>query len=264
MIRRRVVVTGLGLSTPLGHGAEAFWEGLMQGRCGLRPIDSFDASGLACRVAGEVPEFSLSDVVPKSYRKSAKVMSRDIVLAVACAYHAVKDAGLVTRCIVDRGDAAGPVNVDSTQFGANIGAGLIAADLFELAGAMSSAADDSGAFCLKRWGTEGMTNLTPLWLLKFLPNMLACHVTIVHDAQGPSNTITCGEASSHLAIGARRCGRLHLRRGGESREPQCAGSPPVGSLREHECPGCTGSLAHAVRCIGQGSRSRRRGRACYS
>ena len=46
-----------------------------------------------------------------------------------------------------------------------------------------------------------MNNLTPLWLLKFLPNMLACHVTIVHDTQGPSNTITCGEASSHLAIG---------------------------------------------------------------
>jgi 3-oxoacyl-[acyl-carrier-protein] synthase II len=46
-----------------------------------------------------------------------------------------------------------------------------------------------------------MSNLTPLWLLKFLPNMLACHVTIVHDAQAPSNTITCGEASSHLAIG---------------------------------------------------------------
>src|SRR5262249_40552218 len=52
-----------------------------------------------------------------------------------------------------------------------------------------------------KWGTDGMNNLTPLWLLKFLPNMLACHVTIVHDAQGPSNTITCGEASSHLAIG---------------------------------------------------------------
>ena len=46
-----------------------------------------------------------------------------------------------------------------------------------------------------------MNNLPPLWLLKFLPNMLACHVTIVHDCQAPSNTITCGEASSHLAIG---------------------------------------------------------------
>ena len=46
-----------------------------------------------------------------------------------------------------------------------------------------------------------MNNLTPLWLLKFLPNMLSFHVTIVHDAQAPSNTITCAEASSHLAIG---------------------------------------------------------------
>ena len=46
-----------------------------------------------------------------------------------------------------------------------------------------------------------MSNLTPLWLLKFLPNMLSCHVTIVHDAQAPSNTITCAEASSHLAVG---------------------------------------------------------------
>jgi 3-oxoacyl-[acyl-carrier-protein] synthase II len=46
-----------------------------------------------------------------------------------------------------------------------------------------------------------MQQLTPLWLLKYLPNMLACHVTIVHELQGPSNTITCADASSHLAIG---------------------------------------------------------------
>ncbi len=46
-----------------------------------------------------------------------------------------------------------------------------------------------------------MTQLTPLWLLKYLPNMLACHVTIIHGLKGPSNTITCADASSHLAIG---------------------------------------------------------------
>src|SRR6185295_17634802 len=50
-------------------------------------------------------------------------------------------------------------------------------------------------------GREGMNQLTPLWLLKYLPNMLACHVTIIHELKGPSNTITCAEASSHLAIG---------------------------------------------------------------
>jgi 3-oxoacyl-[acyl-carrier-protein] synthase II len=60
---------------------------------------------------------------------------------------------------------------------------------------------------LKAWGTVrpegsgGMENLQPLWMLKYLPNMLACHVTIIHGAQGPSNTITCNEASALLSIG---------------------------------------------------------------
>jgi 3-oxoacyl-[acyl-carrier-protein] synthase II len=63
---------------------------------------------------------------------------------------------------------------------------------------------DDGSFDLAHWGDEGMQNLTPLWLLKYLPNMLACHVTIVHDCQGPSNTITCCEASSGLSIAESR------------------------------------------------------------
>ena len=199
--RRRVVITGLGPATPIGIGIEPLWDALIQKRCGVRRIEAFDPSSLPVKVGGELAPFSLGDYIPKGYRKSAKVMARDIKIAVMCAYHAVKDAGLNTRCIVERGEASGPPNVDSRRFGANIGAGLIGADLSELAGALATAADDNREFSLAKWGTEGMNNLTPLWLLKFLPNMLACHVTIVHDAQAPSNTITCAEASSHLAIG---------------------------------------------------------------
>ncbi len=199
--KRRVVITGLGVATPIGLGIEAFWDALIRKQCGIGPIEAFDAAGFEARIAGQLPPIKLADFVPKTYRKSAKVMARDIMIAVACAYHAVKDAGLDTKCIIDRGEAAGPPNVDSRRFGANIGAGLIAADLPELTGAVVTAADNDGRFSLAKWGDEGMTNLTPLWLLKFLPNMLACHVTIVHDAQAPSNTITCAEASSHLAIG---------------------------------------------------------------
>jgi len=198
---RRVVITGLGVATPLGIGMEAFWVALLEGRCGIRRVEAFDPSGLKAQVAGALPDFALGDYIPKAYRKSAKVMSRDITVAVVCAYHAVKDAGLRTKCLIDRGEADAPPNIDSTRLGANIGAGLVCADLNELAGALNTAVGDDRAFSLQRWGTEGMSNLTPLWLLKFLPNMLACHVTIVHDAQAPSNTITCGEASSHLAIG---------------------------------------------------------------
>lgn len=198
--RRRVVVTGLGVASPIGIGVEPFWDALLEGRCGVRRIRSFDPSGFPVQIAGELPDFQISDFIPKGYRKSTKVMSRDIMIAVVCAYHAAKDAGLNTKCLVDRGEATGPANVDPTRFGANIGAGLVCADLDELGGALMTGVED-GRFTLGQWGGEGMTNLTPLWLLKFLPNMLACHVTIVHDAQAPSNTITCGEASSHLAIG---------------------------------------------------------------
>ncbi len=198
--KRRVVVTGLGIASPIGIGVETFWDALLRKECGLRRIEAFDPSGFPTQIGGELPSFQLGDYIPKTYRKSVKVMSRDITIAVLCAYHAVKDAGLNTRCIVERGEVA-QCNLDSRRFGANIGAGLVCADLTELAGALSTAAEQDDTFSLRLWGTEGMGNLTPLWLLKFLPNMLACHVTIVHDAQGPSNTITCGEASSHLAVG---------------------------------------------------------------
>jgi 3-oxoacyl-[acyl-carrier-protein] synthase II len=77
---------------------------------------------------------------------------------------------------------------------------LISVDLNELAGPLFSAREGE-AIDLKKWGKDGMQSLTPLWLLKYLPNMLACHVTIVHGLKGPSNTITCADASSHLAIG---------------------------------------------------------------
>ncbi|MCC6357960.1 MAG: beta-ketoacyl-[acyl-carrier-protein] synthase family protein [Phycisphaerales bacterium] len=200
MSDRRVVITGLGPVTPIGSGAGEFWNALLEGRSGIRRIQSFDPARFDSQIGGEIDGLKINDFVPKDYRKAQKIMARDIVLAVVAAHKAVMDSGIVTKCIIDRGESPGPCNLDSTRFGANIGAGLICADLPELAEALHSAST-AGEFSMKRWGSEGMQNLTPLWLLKFLPNMLACHVTIVHDCQGPSNTITCGEASSHLAIG---------------------------------------------------------------
>lgn len=199
--QHRVVVTGMGLSTPIGLGPDDYWDAILAGRCGIGRIQAFDPSGFPSGIGGEVPPFKVGDHIPKSYRKSTKVMARDITIAMVCAYQAVVDAKLRTKCLIERGDAEDPPNVDSTRFGVNFGAGQISADLGELGGAMAPSVDDSGKFSLKKWGSEGMNNITPLWLLKFLPNMLACHVTIVHDAQGISNTIICGEASSHLAIG---------------------------------------------------------------
>ncbi|MGQ0628868.1 MAG: beta-ketoacyl-[acyl-carrier-protein] synthase family protein [Phycisphaerales bacterium] len=198
---RSVVITGLGAVSALGTGFGPLWEGLCAGRSGITPITRFDASGFPCRMAGAVPAgFSAKDHVPKHYRKAVKVMARDIELAVAAAKFAVEDAGLVTRAGLPE-DATEGATYAGERMGCHIGAGLIAAEADELAMALATASSGPAAVDLKKWGSAGMESLTPLWLLKYLPNMLACHVTILHGCEGPSNTITCAEASGLLSIG---------------------------------------------------------------
>jgi 3-oxoacyl-[acyl-carrier-protein] synthase II len=194
MTSRRVVITGIGVISPIGIGAKSFWDNLVAGKVGVRRIANFDPGGFPSQVGGEVPAYKIGDYVPKSYRKATKVMARDIELAVIAADDAFKDAGLKSKAYTDQPE------IPTTRFGCNIGAGLINVDLNELTAALSTSREGD-TLDLKRWGSEGINNLTPLWLLKYLPNMLACHVTIIHELKGPSNTITCADASSHLAIG---------------------------------------------------------------
>jgi len=197
MSRRRVVITGLGPVSAHGLGIEPLWNALCEGRSALAPIRAFDARGFAAASGGELPEgYDVKDLVPKSYRKATKVMARDIEIAVGGALRAVTDAGLRTRGT----DPDNPPTIPPERFGCHIGAGLIAADLDELTAALATSKDAAGKFDPGHWGQQGMQELTPLWLLKYLPNMLACHVTIIHDCQGPSNTITCNEASSGLSL----------------------------------------------------------------
>jgi 3-oxoacyl-[acyl-carrier-protein] synthase II len=202
----------LGTLSAGGIGIDSLWETISSGRSAIRPIDAFDASGFPLGLAGQVgggpggAEFSAKDFVPKSYRKAAKVMARDIELAVAAAKLAVDDAGITTRGNApEENPSASTYKPD--RIGCHVGAGLIAADAEELSAAFSTAR--SGApgtpnhdrLDLTAWGSQGMEALTPLWLLKYLPNMLACHVTIIHGCEGPSNTITCAEASGLLSLG---------------------------------------------------------------
>ena len=234
MSGRRVVITGVSAISAAGLGAPALMDALCAGRSATRRVSAFDPSGFACQVGGEITDFSARDFVPKSYRKAVKVMARDIELAVAAADLAMRDAGLITKGIDET-----KVNIDGARFACNIGAGLICADLNELGAAIQTALTD-GKFDLRKWGSEGMTNLTPLWLLKYLPNMLACHVTIIHDLRGPSNTLTCNQASGHLSVGEawhqidRGAAELAIAGGAESK------LNPMGLLRQ----GLTGRLAN--------------------
>lgn len=190
---RRVVITGLGIVSPIGIGSDAFWTSIAEGRGGVGPIAAFPVDGLPTNVGGEVRDFDAAALAlpkfKKVLRKSLKYMARDIQLAVAAAQLAVADAGLLEG------------GVDPTRFGVDLGAGLISSELDELAPAIALSSAASGSFDYGVWGREGIPIIQPIWLLKYLPNMLACHISILIDCQGPSNTITEAEAASNLAIG---------------------------------------------------------------
>jgi 3-oxoacyl-[acyl-carrier-protein] synthase II len=200
---RDVLVSGVGPVSGLGLGIDPTWEGVCAGRSAIGRIEAFDPGGFACQLGAEVGPYKIGKFVPKSHRKATKVMARDIELAVIAADYAARDAGLLTQGTDPDGGKNGAFRptYDPARVGCHIGAGLIAAELDELTGALVEARGDGGGFDIHKWGREGMQHLTPLWLLKYLPNMLACHVTIIHDNRGPSNTITCGEASAMLSIG---------------------------------------------------------------
>jgi 3-oxoacyl-[acyl-carrier-protein] synthase II len=128
-------------------------------------------------------------------RKTTKLMSRDIELAVIAAGEAFNDAGLKTKALEQQ-----DISINPERTAIILGAGLISCDLVELAPAVAKSITD-GKFDIRTWGSEGIELLTPLWLLKYLPNMLPCHIGIIHDIQGPSNTITCAEAAGLIAVG---------------------------------------------------------------
>ncbi|MCX5689054.1 MAG: beta-ketoacyl synthase N-terminal-like domain-containing protein [Planctomycetota bacterium] len=214
-----VSITGLGLVCGYGVGQEAFWAGLCSGQSALRPITRFVADGAVCNLAGEVPAgISAKDHVPKHYRKGVKVMARDTELAVVAAAEATRDSKLVTRMHTSENESA-VLTYPADRTGCHIGAGLLPAEVPEIASAFATARETvpgrEDRLSLKAWGTidadgsiaasggsvGGMNNLQPLWMLKYLPNMLACHVTILHGLEGPSNTLTCSEASGMLCVG---------------------------------------------------------------
>src|SRR4030042_5834257 len=114
------VITGLGAVTPLGLSYQDLWTGLCQGKSGIKRIIAFDPSGFTCQIAGQAPEFNIRDYVPKSMRKTTKLMSRDIELAVVAANEAFKDAGLKTKAFDEQN-----ISINPERTAVILGAGLI-------------------------------------------------------------------------------------------------------------------------------------------
>src|SRR4051794_28317359 len=142
---RRVVITGLGLVSPIGLGVAAFREALAAGRSGVHPFRLFDPRELPVRFGGEIEEFDAKAYVERKDRKQLKLMARTAQLAVAAARLALDDAGL----------PAG--SVQPSRLGVSMGTGVVPGDLADLGRPGRACLDGSDwPIDLRTWGRVGM------------------------------------------------------------------------------------------------------------
>ena len=185
---RRVVVTGIGVVSPNGIGRRAFSEAIVEGRSGVGFIEGFDTSGLSIKIAGEVKNFNVLPYLGE-HRKNLKVMSRAVQFAVGAGALAMEDSGLDVE------------KLDPGRFGICMGTGITPMDVAELVGPIARGIGEDGGFEVARFAQAQSESMFPLWLLKHLPNMAAAHLSIMHHAMGPNNTIVTACAAGTQSVG---------------------------------------------------------------
>lgn len=198
---RRVVVTGIGIISPLGSTKESLWNAMAAGQSGVGPIQCLPTEHLPIRYGGEVRDFTgqidnfgnLEGEQKKNIRKGLKLMCREIQMGVAAAQRALQDAGL----------KLGGYDCDRT--GAVYGSDYIMTEPQEFTEGVRNCLDPERHFDFTRWAQDGLPRVTPLWLLKYLPNMPASHIAIYNDLRGPNNSLTLREASANLAVAEAYC-----------------------------------------------------------
>jgi 3-oxoacyl-[acyl-carrier-protein] synthase II len=195
---RRVAITGLGVICPLGSSPEALWQGLIGGTSGVGPIAMFPTDALPVKFGGEARQFANDDIsnfgelekmLQRNIRKGLKTICREAQMGIAAAQLAMQHAGL---------KAGG---FDPVRTGAVFGSDYMITLPEEFVDACRNCVGPAGKFDFARWATSGLPKLNPLWLLKYLPNMPAAHLSMYNDLRGPNNSITEREASANLAVG---------------------------------------------------------------
>ena len=181
MSRRRVVVTGLGLISPVGNSVEAGWAQLVAGRSGIGRITRFDATGLACQIAGEVKGFKVEDVIPA---KDARHMDTFIHYGLAAAVQAVADAGL------PHGEALNEVSAE--RIGCLVGSGIGGLPLIE------QTHED--------YRQRGARRISPFFVPASITNMISGHISIRYGYTGPNMAIATACTTGLHCIG--EAGRL--------------------------------------------------------
>jgi 3-oxoacyl-[acyl-carrier-protein] synthase II len=176
MTRRRVVVTGLGLVSPVGNTVEASWSNLVAGQSGIQTITKFDASAFACQFAGEVKGFSIEDYIPA---KEARHMDTFIHYGLAASMQAVRDAGLPT------GEALTPDLAE--RIGVMVGSGIGGLPMIEQTHA--------------EYKERGPRRISPFFVPASIINMISGHVSIQFGFKGPNIGVVTACTTGLHAIG---------------------------------------------------------------
>lgn len=184
-----VVVSGMGVVSPIGIGTDAFWKSLIDGVSGVRVREAFADTDLPLRIGAPIADFDPKPFVKP--RKALKIMCQPIQFGCAAANLAFEDAGFEKQTLESV--------VSPDRIGTLFGTETFFADPAEVARVFRSCTEDAN-YQHDRWGEFAMRQIQPLWMLKYLPNMAASHISIAVDARGPSNSICQGEASGLLAL----------------------------------------------------------------
>ena len=176
MSRRRVVVTGLGLVTPVGNNVQDSWSNLVAGQSGIQTITKFDASALSCQIAGEVKGFSIEDYIPG---KEARHMDTFIHYGLAASMQAVRDSGLPT------GDALAPEAAE--RIGVMLGSGIGGLPMIENTH--------------KEYMERGPRRISPFFVPASIINMMSGHVSIQYGFKGPNIGVVTACTTGLHAIG---------------------------------------------------------------
>lgn len=172
MSRRKVVITGLGIISPVGNTIEQAWQNILAGRSGIDKITRFDASTFSTHIAGEVKDFDVSKYIPV---KDARRMDTFIHYGMAAGIEAIRDAGL----------EANPANAD--RIGISIGSGIGGLPMIE------NTRDEFNA--------SGIRKVSPFFVPGSIINMISGNLSIMYGYKGPNLAIVSACATATHSIG---------------------------------------------------------------
>ncbi|MBI5611836.1 MAG: beta-ketoacyl-ACP synthase II [Gammaproteobacteria bacterium] len=172
MKQRRVVITGLGILSPLGIGLEVNWRNILAGHSGIGPITHFDPSGFPCTIAGEVKDFD-----PTRYlsEKEARKMDRFMQLGMAAGIEAFKDSGLQVT------------DANAERIGVHIGSGI---------GGLQTIENGTRTYIEK-----GQRRISPFYIPMTIINMVSGNLSILFGLKGPNLAMVTACATATHAIG---------------------------------------------------------------